>query len=189
MQFHNPKIKHRSGGEMKQPAVKTLIITATLVLALSLGTSAFALNFEINEDPYPKDKSNWEEKKKVSDQKKIEEQKALLGISQSASPAMKCLENLSREDTEKVKAERDKFLKTTQELRQEILSKQLLIQSELVKPATDLQKAIALQNELSVLEADLDQKYLLHLLDIKKISPDAVACMNMAGGARGKIVP
>jgi hypothetical protein len=155
-----------------------------------LGASAFALNFEVNENQYPKDKSQWEENKKATEQKKIDEQKALLGISQSPpSPGMKCLENLSKEDAEKVKAERDKFLKATQDLRQEIMSKQLLIQSELVKPVTDVQKAIALQMELSALEADLDQKHLLHQLDIKKISPDAVACMGMHRGDRGKDCP
>jgi len=171
---------------MKQPAVTSLIITATLILALSLGTSAFALNFEINEDQYPKDKGKFEEKKKVSEQKKIEEQKELLGISQSTSPGMKCMENLSKEDMEKVKAERDRFLKATQDLRQEIMSKQLLIQSELVKPATDVQKAITLQTELSALEAELDQKCLLHQLDIKIISPDAGACMSKMRGEQGR---
>ena len=102
---------------------------------------------------------------------------------------MRCLENLSKEDTEKVKAERDKFSKATQDLRQEIMSKQLLIQSELVKPVTDLQKAIALQKELSALEAEMDQKSLLHQLDIKKISPDAGACMSMIRGEQGKGCP
>jgi hypothetical protein len=189
MKSHNPKIKHRSGGKMKQPAVTPLIITATLVLTLLLGANAFALNFEVNEDQYPKDKSKWEEKKKATDQKKIDEQKAALGISQGPSPGMKCLENLSKEDAEKVKAERDRFLKATQDLRQEIMSKQLLIQSELVKPVTDVQKAITLQKELSALEADMDQKHLLHLLDIKKISPDAVSCMGMTRGDQGRGCP
>lgn len=174
---------------MKQPAVKTLIVAVTLVLALSFGTSAFALNFEVNEDQYPKDKSKWEEKKKTAEQKKIDEQKAALGITQGPSPGMKCLENLSKEDMEKVKAERDKFLKATQDLRQEIMSKRLLIQSELVKPVTDVQKAMALQKELSALEAEMDQKSLLHQLDIKKISPDAVACMGMMRGDQGKDCP
>ena len=124
MQAYNPIIKHRSGGEMKQPAVKTLIIAVTLVLALSIGTSAFALNFEFNEDQYPKDKSKWEEQKKMADaEKNRRAESAARHYPGPASPGMKCLENLSKEDMEKVKAERDKFLKATQNLRQEIMSK------------------------------------------------------------------
>lgn len=175
---------------MKQPALKSLIVAVTLVFALSFGTSAVALNFEINEDHYPKDKSKYEEKKKVAEQKKIDELKTQLGHPQSATPGMSCMENLSKEDKEKVTAERDAFLKATQDLRQEILSKQLVIQSELVKPLTDVQKAMALQKELSAFEAELDQKKLLHLLEIKKISPDAAAsCMNKGGGGQARGCP
>jgi hypothetical protein len=171
---------------MKQPAVKILIIAVSLVLTLSIGTSVFALNFEINDDQYPKDKSKWEEQKKAVEQKKIEEQREKLGIIQTPSPGMNCMANLNKEDAEKVKAERDKFLKSTQSLRQEIMSKELLLQSELVKPVTDIQKAMALQKELSDFEAELDQKHLLHLFEIKKISPDAAAaCMNKRRGGMG----
>jgi zinc resistance-associated protein len=106
------------------------------------------------------------------------------------APGMQCLANLNKEDAEKVKAERDRFLKATQDLRQEIMSKELILQSELVKPATDIQKATALQKELSALEAELDQKRLLHLLEIKKISPDAAAgCMSKSRGDMGKGCP
>lgn len=171
---------------MKRPAVKTLIITVSLVLTLLIGTSAFALNFEINEDAYPKDKSKWEDQKKVVDQKKIQEERERLGIAQPSSPGMNCMANLNKEDAEKVKAERDKFFKATQNLRQEIMSKELVLQSELVKPVTDVQKAMVLQKELSDFEAELDQKQLLHLLEIKKISPDAAAaCMNKGRSGMG----
>jgi len=171
---------------MKRPAVRTLIIAVSLVLSLSIGTSAFALNFEFNEDAYPKDKGKWEEQKKNADQKKIQEQREKLGITQPPSSGMNCMANLNKEDAEKVKAERDKFLKATQNLRQEIMSKELVLQSELVKPVTDVQKAMALQKELSDFESELDQKRLTHLLEIKKISPDAAAaCMDKGRGGMG----
>lgn len=174
---------------MKQPALKSLAVAVTLVLVLIIGTSAFAMNFEINEDHLPKDKSKWEDKKRIAEQKKIAEQRALLGIPQGTAPGMNCMENLSKEDAEKVTAERDKFLKDTQNLRQEIMSKQLIIQSELVKPVTDVQKAMALQKELSAFQAELDQKQLLHLLEIKKISPDAAAACANKGGGQGRGCP
>lgn len=168
---------------MKRPAVAPLLIAITLVLTLSLASNVFALNFEFNEDQFPKDKAQREEQRKKIEEKKMAEQKANYIPQQQPPQGMNCMANLNKEDAEKVKVERDKFMKATQDLRQEILSKQLFLQSELVKPLTDIQKATSLQKELSALEADLNQKMLMHLLEVKKISPDAAAaCMKKSRG-------
>lgn len=170
---------------MKQPIGKNLIIVITLVLAVTFGSQAMALNFEFDDHQYPATTEQKAAQEKVRKQKQ-ERSERIERIERNERVEAPYWMNadLSKEDQEKLKAEHDRFMKATQDLRQNIMSKQLLLQSEIVKSAPDIQKATALQREISDLQAELDQKHLMLLIEIKKISPDTVmGCMGKPGGA------
>jgi Spy/CpxP family protein refolding chaperone len=78
---------------------------------------------------------------------------------------------LSEEQTEKLKAERTAFQTATRDLKMELKSKRLALQSELVKKEPDAKAARALQKEISSLTAELAMKRLEHVLEMKEIAP------------------
>lgn len=96
----------------------------------------------------------------------------------------KCLENFTKEEAEKLKAECQKFHASTQNLRMEIMSKQLAVKSELAKPEPNADAAVALQKELSDLQAQLGEQRILHLIAMKAISPRAEVWCQKNGGKR-----
>ncbi|MCP4693925.1 MAG: periplasmic heavy metal sensor [Desulfobacterales bacterium] len=99
-----------------------------------------------------------------------------------------CLKGLGEEDVKKLDALRQAFFKDTRDLRQEINAKGLELASELAKKDPDAEKAANLQRELSELEARFDQKRLSHVLEAKKINPNAggkYACRGKRGGGGG----
>ena len=69
--------------------------------------------------------------------------------------------------------ERKAFFESTEDLRKDIYAKQLELRSELAKDKPYNQKALELQNEISELEAKLDQKHLGHMFKMRKINPHA----------------
>ena len=79
--------------------------------------------------------------------------------------------DLSDEERKALDNERKTFFESTEDLRGDIYSKQLELQSELAKETPDNQKALELQNQISALEAKLDQKRLGHMMQMRKISP------------------
>ena len=81
--------------------------------------------------------------------------------------------NLSDEQIEKLNKQMEIFFKETGDLRQKIIAKSLELRAELAKKNPDSQKAIKLQNELSHFEADLERKRIAHIIEIRKINPDA----------------
>jgi Spy/CpxP family protein refolding chaperone len=95
------------------------------------------------------------------------------GMGRGMGHGMGWMADLSAEQLEKVKAERDAFRKATAELRQSIRQKHLELAAELAKPAPEAGKAQGLQREISGLEAQQDQKEIAHALAIRKIAPDA----------------
>lgn len=97
---------------------------------------------------------------------------------------MKCMSTLSQDEVKKLMAAREAFFKGTQTLRLDIKSKRLAVKSEIIKSTPDADKAKTLQKELSALEAQLDQKHIAHLLEMKKIAPNVgMKCLS-AGGER-----
>jgi hypothetical protein len=86
--------------------------------------------------------------------------------------AMGCM-GVSREDMQKIRGMCAQFFKETLSLRQGIQSKKLALASELVKSAPDAKVARALQTELCHMKAQMAQKRLTLLLDIKKFAPAA----------------
>ena len=82
-------------------------------------------------------------------------------------------DTLTEEQIQKLKAEKAAFQKDTRDLRLELKSKSLALQSELVKKEPDAKTAKSLQKEISSLNAELAQKRIEHFLEIKKIAPYA----------------
>jgi len=80
--------------------------------------------------------------------------------------------NLSEEDLEKARAERNAFFESTRDLRQQIYQKDLELQAELAKQAPDVEVAAGLQKEISGMRAEMDQKRLEHRLRMKTINPE-----------------
>ena len=64
-------------------------------------------------------------------------------------------------------------MQSTETIRQDLYSKQLALQSELSKSDPDFGNAIVLQIEISDLEAQLDQKWVDHMIKIRKINPES----------------
>jgi Spy/CpxP family protein refolding chaperone len=83
-----------------------------------------------------------------------------------------CTGNLSAEDQAVLGKERQAFFDDTQDLRQDMVQKRLELQSELAKKNPDDQKAAALQNDISKLTQEFDQKRLDFILKMKKTIPD-----------------
>ena len=97
--------------------------------------------------------------------------------------------NLSDADSQKFTEERQAFFSATQGLRDEIYQKRLALESEIAKAAPDTETVSKTQADLSVLKAQMDQKRIEHLLQMKKINPNAgrgfFRHSGMGRGARG----
>ena len=94
------------------------------------------------------------------------------------------MRDLSDDEIEKLEKERETFYRATEDLRQDVYTKELALKSELSKENPDSQKAGKLQKEISGLEAKIDQKRIDHLIKMKKINPDA-GRMFMGRGGKG----
>jgi zinc resistance-associated protein len=80
--------------------------------------------------------------------------------------------NLSQEEMAKLDQQRAEFFKETENIRQQLYEKELALRSELAKENPDTSKASSLQNEISKLQSDLDQKRLDYEIQARKIAPD-----------------
>jgi Spy/CpxP family protein refolding chaperone len=80
--------------------------------------------------------------------------------------------DLTDEDIEKLEMGREAFLKDTDDLRLELHSKALELRSVLVKPEPDQKNALAIQKEISKLRAQLDEKHIKHMIEMKRINPN-----------------
>jgi Spy/CpxP family protein refolding chaperone len=80
-------------------------------------------------------------------------------------------ESLSEEQIEKLQAQRSAFQTATRDLRMELQSRKLALKSELAKKEPDANSAKSLQKEISALNAELAQKRIEHVLEMKKINP------------------
>jgi hypothetical protein len=79
---------------------------------------------------------------------------------------------LSTEEMEAAKAEREAFLESTRELRQQAYQKDLVLQAELAKQKPDPQIAAGIQKEISGIWAAIDLKHLEHRLRMQAINPE-----------------
>jgi len=80
--------------------------------------------------------------------------------------------NFSDDEIQAMNSQRNKFLNATEDLRQDLYAKQLELRSELAKENPDSKIALNLQNDISKLQAQLDQKRIDHMVEMRKINPD-----------------
>ena len=78
---------------------------------------------------------------------------------------------LSEEQVQAMEEQRRAFWNSTEGLRRNIYAKELALRSELANEQPDAKRAVALQKELSALQAELDAKHLEHRLEMQKIAP------------------
>ena len=79
--------------------------------------------------------------------------------------------NLSEEQVKKLDQERQTYQEQNRDLTAQIFQKNLELRAEIAKLQPDPKKAAELQKELSNMEAQLDRKYIDHILRIKVINP------------------
>jgi len=80
--------------------------------------------------------------------------------------------NLNDEEIQEMISQRNKFFKATEDLRQDFYTKQLELRSELAKENPDSKRATNIQNDISKLQAQLDQKRIDHMVEMRKINPN-----------------
>jgi zinc resistance-associated protein len=80
--------------------------------------------------------------------------------------------DLSDDEIQKMDEQREAFFKSTANLRQKIYQKSLALESELAKNNPDAKNAANIQKEISDLNAQIDQKRIEHMIEMKKINPD-----------------
>ena len=79
--------------------------------------------------------------------------------------------DMSDEDMANLDKERQAFFEATSDLRENLYQKELELRSELAKPEPDAKKAAGIQQEISNLESQLDQKRLDHRIKMRKDFP------------------
>ncbi len=90
-------------------------------------------------------------------------------------------QDLSNEDYKQFEQKREAFFNETRELRADLNEKERELQNELVKDKLDASKASGLQKEISELRAQLDQKRIDHMVEMRKLNPKA-GRGSMSGG-------
>jgi zinc resistance-associated protein len=97
------------------------------------------------------------------------------GWGQRGSAAPGYQGNLNDQDIDKLNKERQTFFEDTRELREKVYQKELELRSEMAKQDPDVNKAVALQKEVSELEGQLDQKRVEQRIKMQKENPDFYA--------------
>lgn len=96
------------------------------------------------------------------------------------------MENLSESEYKKLEKVRTAFLNETETLRQNLYAKELELGSELSKQNPDPKKAVELQGDISKLEAQIDQKRITYIHEMRKLSPNiGKEYSNRGGYGRG----
>ena len=109
------------------------------------------------------------------------------GWGQRGSAAPGYQGNLSDQDIDKLSKERQAFFADTREIREKRYQKELELRSEMAKQDPDVNKAVALQKEVSELEGQLNQKRVEQRIKMQKENPgkefilpsEVLICPNM----------
>lgn len=91
-------------------------------------------------------------------------------------------DQLSKEQYEQIEEKREAFFKATQDLRTDLYEKERNLRNELAKEEPDVSKASQLQKEISELEAQLDQRRVAHMIEMRKLAPNAGRGYMRGGG-------
>lgn len=82
-------------------------------------------------------------------------------------------DQMSKEEYKQWEQQREAFFTETQDLRSTLYEKERELQNELAKSEPDASKASGLQKEISELQSKLDQKRIDHMIEMRKLNPDA----------------
>jgi hypothetical protein len=97
---------------------------------------------------------------------------------------------LSEKDYKALEQQRESFLNETKELRTGLSEKGRELQDEMAKSTPDLANASQLQKEISVLQSRLDQKRVEHMIEMRKLNPNAgQGMMSRRSGMRSGMGP
>lgn len=146
---------------MEKKVIKTLAVIATLAFIVGMVSISAAQDTAKGDD---------------TDQSGISQRRGeMRGMGNFHRGNGMCMETetLSEEQITKLKEQRTAFQTATRDLRMELKSKRLALQSELAKKAPDAKTAKSLQKEISALNAELAQKRIEHVLEMKEIAPYA----------------
>ncbi len=99
-------------------------------------------------------------------------------------PGYGAQQNLPPEAQTKLYEARSKYMQDTNELRQDLYQKELEMRSELAKETPDKKKLAGIQKDLSKLQAQMDQKRIDYMLEMKKVGPNAGS--GYGSGCRGR---
>ncbi len=149
---------------MKRKSIRTIILFASVVALLGLGTYAFAdwgMGWGHRGGGYGPG----------------------YGKHRGWGPGYGYGGELSEEQFKQMQTARDEFFKATDKLRQDMYAKQLELRSEIAKENPDPKKAAVLQQQLSELQAQFDQEKLDHMIVMRKINPR----MGYGFGGRGRV--
>jgi len=80
---------------------------------------------------------------------------------------------MSKEEYQQWEQQREAFFTETQDLRSNLYEKERELQNELAKSEPDAAKASGLQKEISELQSKLDQKRIDHMIEMRKLNPNA----------------
>jgi Spy/CpxP family protein refolding chaperone len=86
--------------------------------------------------------------------------------------------DLTKEQLQKLEAERKDFISATQNLRQQIHEKRAALNAEMTKKNPDTARAISIQGEVSSLKSQLDRQWITHRIAINKIIPSFSGMVN-----------
>jgi Spy/CpxP family protein refolding chaperone len=79
---------------------------------------------------------------------------------------------MSKEQYEKFEGQREEFFEQTRDMRASLYEKERALQEELAKENPDAAKASGLQKEISEIQAQLDQKRVDHMIEMRKLNPN-----------------
>ncbi len=80
---------------------------------------------------------------------------------------------MTQEEYEQFEQKREAFFRETQSIRDNLYEKGLELENELAKPEPDVEKASRLQKEISELQSQFDQKRIEHMVEMRKLNPNA----------------
>ena len=83
------------------------------------------------------------------------------------------VEQLNPEEYKQFEQKREAFFSETQDIRTSLFEKERDLQNELAKDEPDVAQASRLQKEISDLQSQFDQKRIEHMVEMRKLNPNA----------------
>ena len=80
---------------------------------------------------------------------------------------------MSQEEYEKIEQKREAFFRETQDIRNDLYDKSRELENELAKAEPNVTEASRLQKEISELQSQFDQKRIEHMVEMRKLNPNA----------------